>query len=38
MTNFPNTRYPHFSITEELYRFGADGNMRLYSYDRLLNT
>jgi len=27
MTNFPNTRYPHFSITEELYRFGADGNL-----------
>ena len=35
MTNFPNTRYPHFSINEELYRFGADGNLRLYSYDRL---
>ena len=21
--------------SEELYRFGADGNLRLYSYDRL---
>ena len=23
------------TISEELYRFGADGNLRMYSYDRL---
>jgi len=27
--------YPNSTPSEELYRFGADGNLRLYSYDRL---
>ena len=27
--------YPNSTPETELYRFGADGNMRLYSYDRL---
>jgi len=27
--------YPNAAPSEELYRFGADGNLRLYSYDRL---
>jgi RHS repeat-associated protein len=27
--------YPRQRDSEEFYRFGADGNMRLYSYDRL---
>ena len=26
---------PNSTPSEELYRFGADGNMRLYSYDRI---
>jgi hypothetical protein len=29
------TTIPNSTPSEELYRFGADGNMRLYSYDRL---
>ena len=27
--------YPNSTPSEELYRFGADGNLRMYSYDRL---
>ena len=29
------TTIPNSTPSEELYRFGADGNLRLYSYDRL---
>ena len=29
------TTAPNSTPSEELYRFGADGNLRLYSYDRL---
>ena len=29
------TPLPNSAPSEELYRFGADGNLRLYSYDRL---
>ena len=29
------TPLPNSAPSEELYRFGADGNMRMYSYDRL---
>jgi RHS repeat-associated protein len=29
------TTIPNAQPNEELYRFGADGNLRLYSYDRL---
>ncbi|MBQ6725187.1 MAG: hypothetical protein IJQ89_01280 [Bacteroidales bacterium] len=29
------TTIPNAQPSEELYRFGADGNLRLYSYDRL---
>ena len=29
------TTHPDAQPNEELYRFGADGNLRLYSYDRL---
>ena len=29
------TTIPNTPPSEELYRFGADGNLRLYSYDRL---
>ena len=29
------TAHPEGYTSEELYRFGADGNLRLYSYDRL---
>jgi len=29
------TTHPEGYTSEELYRFGADGNLRLYSYDRL---
>ena len=29
------TTYPNAQPSEELYRFGADGNLRMYSYDRL---
>ena len=28
------TTIPNAQPSEELYRFGADGNLRLYSYDR----
>ncbi|MBO4741117.1 MAG: hypothetical protein J5605_05680, partial [Bacteroidales bacterium] len=29
------TQRPNSAPSEELYRFGADGNLRMYSYDRL---
>ena len=31
----PHITLPNSTPSEELYRFGADGNLRLYSYDRL---
>ncbi len=31
----PHITLPNSTPSEEHYRFGADGNLRLYSYDRL---